>query len=533
MIKDENKPSDKPGKKNSKSTSHDGNEFARESVVEEIKYRRDKQWKVFSWSSSILLAALGGIVAYSDKSGSPRFYPPHRSLLISVLIVLAVFAGIWLYLNIRKEEELNRKLISGNEHLETPASTKGGFRVTRVRHLFKFFGYIGTVFLIAAAAVFAVLSVNPNPSTLPPLASSWYFAVSGDSRDCGDLIMPKIAKSIVNNRNQSPIEFYWHLGDFRRIFSIDCDIAKQTDPSFPCDKRPEGETATDDYLSNAWNDFKQNQMKPFKDGQIPVFLGIGNHELYNNLSRQKFRDEFKEWLTQEPLSSQRRADSGIGITSVDGDTYYHFIKNGVDFIYLDNAEVKEGYKAYFDPRQIAWLSRVLNSDRQNDSVKTIIVGMHAALPYSKSSSHAMDASCQGICSGLQVYDLLYRAQNLGDPVRGQKRVYILASHSHYFEENIFDTLEQRARGQVLPGWIIGTAGAEQYRNEIKYGYLQVEVRSDGTINPTFRQVTRDMPPFDTGPESLTDFCFKQNTRASRDDAFTGDCPCGAASTQKP
>src|SRR6185437_15328862 len=29
----------------------------------------------------------------------------------------------------------------------------------------------------------------------PDSDATWYFAVSGDSRDCGDLIMPKIAQS--------------------------------------------------------------------------------------------------------------------------------------------------------------------------------------------------------------------------------------------------------------------------------------------------------------------------------------------------
>ena len=374
---------------------------------------------------------------------------------------------------------------------------------------------------------------------MPPIkpSSSWYFAVSGDSRDCGDLVMPKIAQLIQNNRDQAAIEFYWHLGDFRRIFSIDCDIAKRSDPSFRCDNRPQNEVPPNDYVSKAWDDFIQNQVMPFERIKIPVFLGIGNHELYANLSRDDFRLKFKKWLTQEPLGSQRNADSANGILSSEGDTYYHFIKNGVDFIYLDNAEVQPlEFKAYFSPRQINWLSHVLAADKLNDSIKTIIVGMHAALPYSKSSNHAMDASCQGICSGLQVYDLLYRAQNLGDPVEKQKHVYALASHSHYFEENVFDTPEHRARGQILPGWIIGTAGAEQYRNEIKYGFLQVEVRSDGIVNTQFKEVTRDMPPVASGPgaESLTNFCFEQNRRASiTSDAFKGDCPCGAATTPKP
>jgi hypothetical protein len=383
--------------------------------------------------------------------------------------------------------------------------------------------------MLAAQTLFspAVPTNKPDasPGPLPATSgASWYFSVSGDSRDCGDLIMPKIASSIRENRNEAPIEFYWHLGDFRRIFSIDCDMAKRIDPTFRCEDRPRSEQASVNYVSQAWDDFIEKQVTPF--GETQVFLGIGNHELYEGLTRDKFRLKFEKWLRQEPIEAQRRTDSAEGISSSDGDTYYHFIKSGVDFIYLDNAD-----KNAFEANQVMWLSRVLASDSRNDSIKTIIVGMHAALPYSKSSNHAMDATCQGICSGLQVYDLLYRAQNLDAPAEKQKHVYVLASHSHYFESNIFDTTEQRRRGQVLPGWIVGTAGAEQYRDNIKYGYLQVEVRVDGTIAPKFKEVTRDMLPLATGPgaESLTDFCFDQNKRTNiTNDAFSGDCPCGAA-----
>jgi hypothetical protein len=66
-----------------------------------------------------------------------------------------------------------------------------------------------------------------------------------------------------------------------------------------------------------------------------------------------------------------------------------------------------------------------------------------------------------------------------------KKVYILASHSHFFEEYIYDTPEHGGHG--LPGWIIGTAGAEQYRPDIRYGYLLVEVTPDGVIHNSFKK----------------------------------------------
>ncbi|HKV41074.1 MAG TPA: metallophosphoesterase [Blastocatellia bacterium] len=352
-------------------------------------------------------------------------------------------------------------------------------------------------------------------------AAQWYFALSGDSRDCGDLIMPKIAKSIETNRGKTPVEFYWHLGDMRRIFGIDCDIIKRKYPSFDCAHRPPkgpSQNEMKEYLNTAWDDFIQQQLAPFD--KTPVFVGIGNHELLKG-SRSDFRLKFKKWLTQEPLPLQRSIDAGSGVASNEGDTYYHFIKNGVDFIYLDNAD-----RNSFSPEQVKWLIEILTLDSKNPEVKTIVAGMHEALPYSTSRDHGMDASCQGICSGEQVYNLLYQARSMAG-----KRVYVFASHSHYFQENIFDTPEHQ--GNVLPGWIVGTAGAEQYRQEIRYGYLLVGVRPDGTLSPRFVAITRESAPPATGPgaEELTSFCFEQNKVAPGKapvDTFKGGCACGEA-----
>src|SRR5215472_9944339 len=100
---------------------------------------------------------------------------------------------------------------------------------------------------------------SPGVGSAPEIsyASGWYFAVSGDSRDCGDLIMPKIAKSIEDNRAKAPVQFYWHLGDLRRMFDIDCDFIKRKHPDYDCKNRPGGEISSDEmsaYLSTAWDD---------------------------------------------------------------------------------------------------------------------------------------------------------------------------------------------------------------------------------------------------------------------------------------
>src|SRR5262249_17012606 len=46
------------------------------------------------------------------------------------------------------------------------------------------------------------LAVSAGRSLNARQSDRWYFAVSGDSRDCGDLIMPKIAKAILSNQRE-------------------------------------------------------------------------------------------------------------------------------------------------------------------------------------------------------------------------------------------------------------------------------------------------------------------------------------------
>ncbi|HEV3457551.1 MAG TPA: hypothetical protein VHG32_13390 [Thermoanaerobaculia bacterium] len=364
--------------------------------------------------------------------------------------------------------------------------------------------------LICAPLLCASAAGQPAPPAV------WYFAVSGDSRDCGDAIMPRIAAAIARRQAAAPIDFYWHLGDFRRMYDVDCDVVKRTQPDYDCARRPAGTlggTAMSDYLDTAWQDFIERQILPF--GATPVFLGIGNHEVGASRTRDDFRRAFRKWLTQEPIHSQRTLEATHHFYSNEGDTYYHFITKGVDFIYLDNAD------STFSSGQLVWLARVLAQDAGDPAVKTIVAAMHEALPYSKSRGHAMDASCAGLCSGEQAYDLLFRAQAIAG-----KRVYVFASHAHLFLTDIFDQPEHQ--GQVLPGWLIGTAGAEQYRPNIEYGYLEVAIRADGSIDPQFKPVTRDMPPAGPAGDPLEEYCFTRNQVVSGDSVYRGACACGAA-----
>ena len=52
---------------------------------------------------------------------------------------------------------------------------------------------------------------------------TWRFVASGDSRNCGDVVMPGIAETAKKNQ----VAFYWHLGDLRLTTGFDEDISHQ------------------------------------------------------------------------------------------------------------------------------------------------------------------------------------------------------------------------------------------------------------------------------------------------------------------
>jgi hypothetical protein len=145
--------------------------------------------------------------------------------------------------------------------------------------------------------------------------------------------------------------------------------------------------------------------------------------------------------------------------------------------------------------------------------------MHAALPDSLAAGHSMNDSPQQAETGRKLY-----AQLVNFRATTKKPVYVLASHSHFLMANIFNTEPNRTRNAVLPGWIVGTAGAFRYKlpetaNQADkaltgvYGYLLGTVAPNGDVKFDFREVKdSDATPemrAKHGPELMT-YCFAEN-----------------------
>lgn len=321
---------------------------------------------------------------------------------------------------------------------------------------------------------------------------TWKFAVSGDSRNCGDIVMPAIAAGV----RADGAAFYWHLGDFRALSNFDEDY-----------RRTHPQAGISQYFADAWPDFIQHQLVPF--GNLPVFLAIGNHELVSPMTRPQYLAQFADWLDQPALQRQRLADNPSDHLLK---TYYHWIDRGVDFISMDSASAD-----MFDSVQMAWFNMVLANDAKNSAVRTLVVGMHEALPDSLSAGHSMNDSAQEQASGRKVY-----AQLSAFGKASKKNVYVLASHSHFVMNDVYNTACHK--GDVLPGWIMGTAGAVRYRLPADralstvdktdvYGYLLATVAPDGTITFQFKDIKESDVPgsvVNDFSREQVNWCFEQN-----------------------
>jgi hypothetical protein len=332
----------------------------------------------------------------------------------------------------------------------------------------------------------------------PPGGGTWKFAVSGDSRNCGDIVMPAIASGVLAGRS----EFYWHLGDFRAIYAFDEDMVPPLSLGLP----PKPLTIIN-YETTAWPDFIAHQLGPF--GTLPILLSPGNHETIPPATREQYLIQFADWLDTPTLRAQRLQDDPQDHKLR---TYYHWINRNIDFIAMDNAGPDK-----FDAAQLTWFHSVVDRAEKSPAIQTLVVGMHAALPGSWGDAHSMSNWAQGNVTGRQVYEALWHAQSVA-----HKKVYVLASHSHFYMEDVFNTATWK--GKVLPGWIVGTAGAVRYRLPAGipqgpkamtdvYGYMVGTAAADGSVTFSFQQVgLEDLLKTSQGkyPPSLVRWCVDQN-----------------------
>jgi hypothetical protein len=119
-----------------------------EIVRHELDYRRKKQWDIFQWSVTMLLAVIGGTVALVGN-GNFKFAAPLRAIMAGAVAVIAYYAVKWIDNNSRFEDAARSKLLD----LLKSAALENAVPSPRDSE----FGYTTTVALVAFGAVLTVL----------------------------------------------------------------------------------------------------------------------------------------------------------------------------------------------------------------------------------------------------------------------------------------------------------------------------------------------------------------------------------------
>jgi hypothetical protein len=92
---------------------NESNESAIDLGSKELDYRRDKEWNIFSWCSSILVAITGGAIAL--QVGQPNKLVFSQRMIVSFAVVVLVgYSVLWLSYNHKMEKQARH---SFDEHI--------------------------------------------------------------------------------------------------------------------------------------------------------------------------------------------------------------------------------------------------------------------------------------------------------------------------------------------------------------------------------------------------------------------------------
>jgi hypothetical protein len=82
--------------------------FSYNALSTQLAYRRDRRHAIFAWCSSILVASIGGIVAFAKKPGALNLY--QQCIITATIVILAAFTIRWIYHHWNLEKRLEGQL---------------------------------------------------------------------------------------------------------------------------------------------------------------------------------------------------------------------------------------------------------------------------------------------------------------------------------------------------------------------------------------------------------------------------------------
>ena len=110
--------------------------------LKELEYRRKKQWDIFSWCSTILVALTGGVIVLQTREHAYQLHTSQKIAISISVIAIMVYAMLWLSYNWTREQEF-LKIFDADE-TSKPAGNKRPY-----------FGYRGAILLLSVGALLA------------------------------------------------------------------------------------------------------------------------------------------------------------------------------------------------------------------------------------------------------------------------------------------------------------------------------------------------------------------------------------------
>jgi hypothetical protein len=134
--------------------------LARQRLRDEVMHRREQQWKVFSWASTILLGAFAGVVALTEKGF--QFRVVHQFVLGGAIIALAAFSS----LRIRHDAGVAKAHSNEAARLDQIFDMDFDDRKHKRKHI----GHIGFIWLLTAGVIFMICYAPriSYPQSTPP-----------------------------------------------------------------------------------------------------------------------------------------------------------------------------------------------------------------------------------------------------------------------------------------------------------------------------------------------------------------------------
>lgn len=112
-------------------------------LQKDVEYRRKRQWDVFSWSSTLLVAIIGGLIAIKTSEHPHSLRRLTQVIITAAVVVLGGYAYRWIY-DDAKRQVATVDLLNKVAKLEPE------------EHKYPALGYRGAIILLAVVAVLAV-----------------------------------------------------------------------------------------------------------------------------------------------------------------------------------------------------------------------------------------------------------------------------------------------------------------------------------------------------------------------------------------